>query len=56
MTWLMVMLADHPIEILRFLRDVCGMTDTMEEEFNLGNISQRAELGDENQVRTLNSI
>lgn len=49
MTWLMVMLADHPIEILRFLRDVCGMTDTMEEEFNLGNISQRAELGDENQ-------
>lgn len=44
------MLADHPIEILRFLRDVCGITETMDEEFNLGMISQRGELGDENQV------
>lgn len=50
MSWLMVMLADHPIEILRFLRDVCGITETMNEEYNLGMISQRGELGDENQV------
>lgn len=48
MTWLMPMLADYPIEILRFLRDICNMTETTEDFFGLG-YNQRADLGD-NQV------
>jgi len=49
MTWLMPMLADYPIEILRFLRDICNMTETTEDFFGLG-YNQRADLGDNQAV------
>eukprot|EP01126_Amoeba_proteus_P062822 TRINITY_DN8594_c0_g1_i1.p1 TRINITY_DN8594_c0_g1~~TRINITY_DN8594_c0_g1_i1.p1 ORF type:complete len:288 (-),score=34.68 TRINITY_DN8594_c0_g1_i1:938-1801(-) len=49
MTWMLPMLADYPVEILRFLRDVCQLTETMEECLDWECVSLRNELGD-NQI------